>query len=229
MNRKPWMKWFPADWRKDPNVQSCSIAARGLWREALDIMHETPVYGKLCLEDGTSLEPSLPNLAGVPPKLCARLLKELEAHGVPSRDENGILFSRRMVRDHYISEVRSKSGSKGGNPDLVKQRDKQEVKLGRARADSSEDRRQKPPNTPPPSAKQKKTFQKPTAKEVTEYAKSISFDRDGQYFIDYQKARGWILSNGKPMKDWKATVRTWKRNHDKDEEKKKKDGGNWWK
>ncbi len=40
----------------------------------------------------------------------------------------------------------------------------------------------------------------------------------GQKFFDYQDARGWILSNGKPMKDWKATVRTWKNREDENKQ-----------
>ena len=36
---------------------------------------------------------------------------------------------------------------------------------------------------------------------------------DAEYFIDFQEARGWVLSNGKKMKDWKATIRTWERNN----------------
>ena len=31
--------------------------------------------------------------------------------------------------------------------------------------------------------------------------------------MDFQEARGWVLSNGKKMKDWKATIRTWERNN----------------
>ncbi len=53
-------------------------------------------------------------------------------------------------------------------------------------------------------------FKKPTGQEVTEYAGSIGFVLDGPFFVDKYDAIGWKI-NGNPMKDWKATVRTWKR------------------
>jgi len=59
-----------------------------------------------------------------------------------------------------------------------------------------------------------KTFIKPNPLEVSSYAKEIDFVLDGEYFCDHYEARGWKLNNI-TMKDWKAAVRTWKRNHSK--------------
>jgi hypothetical protein len=58
-------------------------------------------------------------------------------------------------------------------------------------------------------------FTPPTPAQVTDYAKSISFDLDGQYFIDWYAARGWMAGKNK-MKDWQAAVRTWKARKEKD-------------
>lgn len=60
--------------------------------------------------------------------------------------------------------------------------------------------------------KDKKRFDPPTLDEVTAYMKEIGCDVDPQYFLDYQEARNWVLSNGKKAKDWKAVIRTWKHN-----------------
>ena len=57
----------------------------------------------------------------------------------------------------------------------------------------------------------KNKFVKPTPKEVNDYAKEIDFKLDGDYFCDWNEARGWLVSKN-PMKDWKAAIRTWKRN-----------------
>lgn len=57
-----------------------------------------------------------------------------------------------------------------------------------------------------------KRFTPPTLEEVTAYMKEIGCDVDPQYFLDYQEARNWVLSNGKKAKDWKAVIRTWKHN-----------------
>ena len=59
-----------------------------------------------------------------------------------------------------------------------------------------------------------KKFTKPTPKEVSDYAKEINFNLDGEYFCDWNDARGWLVSKN-PMKDWKAAVRTLKRNGNK--------------
>ena len=57
----------------------------------------------------------------------------------------------------------------------------------------------------------KKTFIRPTAEQINEYSKEIGFTLDGSQFIDHYEARGWLIGKN-PMKDWKAAVRTWKRN-----------------
>ena len=61
--------------------------------------------------------------------------------------------------------------------------------------------------------KDKKRFVSPTLEQVTEYMQEIGCDIDPQYFLDYQTARNWILSNGKQAKDWKAVIRTWMHNN----------------
>jgi hypothetical protein len=54
----------------------------------------------------------------VPEKEVKKLLSELESAGVFSRDEQGIIYSRKMVRD-VARAVRNKAnGQYGGNPQL---------------------------------------------------------------------------------------------------------------
>jgi hypothetical protein len=60
----------------------------------------------------------------------------------------------------------------------------------------------------------KNKFIKPTAEEVDIYAKEINFKLDGSYFLDHYESNGWLVGKN-PMKDWKAAVRTWKRNSSK--------------
>ena len=60
-----------------------------------------------------------------------------------------------------------------------------------------------------------KKFLKPTASEINDYAKEIGFTSlDGSYFLDHYESNGWLVGKN-PMKDWKAAVRTWKRNSSK--------------
>jgi hypothetical protein len=46
------MKFYPSDWRSDPMLRLCSLAARGLWMEMMCLMHEAEPYGSL-LVNGT--------------------------------------------------------------------------------------------------------------------------------------------------------------------------------
>lgn len=69
-----------------------------------------------------------------------------------------------------------------------------------------------------------RTFTPPTLEEVKAYCDERNNGIDPQHFIDYQESRGWVLSNGKKMVDWKATIRTWEqRNKPKQTEQKPKD------
>ena len=54
-------------------------------------------------------------------------------------------------------------------------------------------------------------FQPPTFEAVSEYFAQIGCGSDPQLFIDYYAARGWRLSRGAAMADWKAAARSWKK------------------
>ena len=59
-------------------------------------------------------------------------------------------------------------------------------------------------------------FIPPTSKVVAAYARSQGFiDPEGfaAHFCEYYAQSKWHLANGKPMKDWKKAVITWKPNN----------------
>lgn len=99
MGKLPWFPFYPADWLSD-GVAGCSLAARGLWIHLLCIMHLGPNYGYLSDTKGQPISPdSLARRCGCTFEEFNTLLAELEAAGVPSRKPEGVIFSRRMVRD----------------------------------------------------------------------------------------------------------------------------------
>src|SRR5260364_27403 len=120
--KRPSFQFYPADWRKDSALQSCSIAARGLWIEMMCIMHECEPYGYLSINGHAMNAAQLARLVGESEKAIKGLLGELENAGVFSRTETGCIYSRRMVNDERIRTVRAESGKLGGNPDLLKQK-----------------------------------------------------------------------------------------------------------
>lgn len=116
--KRPWMKWYPADWRADPGLRMCSFAARGLWADVLALMHEAEPYGHLLVNGRQPTPQQLASLLGGTAKEIERLIAELEAAGVPSRTDDGTLYSRRMVRDSERAETDKANGNLGGNPSL---------------------------------------------------------------------------------------------------------------
>jgi hypothetical protein len=71
-----------------------------------------------------------------------------------------------------------------------------------------------------------KTFIAPLPDEVTDYARTIGYDLDGEYFCDYYQMRGWCVGRQK-MRDWQAAVRTWKRKKYSKPEKPLQAGDVW--
>lgn len=67
------------------------------------------------------------------------------------------------------------------------------------------------PNGTGGSRKRQSRFQAPTHAQVAEYCAERGNNVSPERFVDYYTAQGWKLSNGVPMKDWKAAVRNWER------------------
>ncbi len=111
--KRPAFQFYPADWRKDAALQSCSIAAQGLWINALCIAHECDPYGHLTVNGKPMTGAQIGRLMGLGAKECEKLLGELEGAGVLARTDEGAIYSRRMVRDEDIRNRRASGGSEG--------------------------------------------------------------------------------------------------------------------
>lgn len=152
MSRRPWMQFFPADWRADPSLRLCSRAARGTWIDMLAIMHEAASYGELTV-NGTPLDAvGLAKLLGERPEDIAADLAELESNGVFSRRRNGVIYSRRMERDEIKSSKNRDNGKMGGNPSLCRTKEKTQSVNPPVKPHKPEARSQKPEEviaTPP--------------------------------------------------------------------------------
>jgi len=112
--KRPAFQFYPADYRKDPALASCSLAARGLWVELLCVMHESDCYGVLVVNGRAMDGKQIARLVGESPATVSKLLAELEAAGVPSRNADGALYSRRMVKDEEVRQRRAEGGVAGG-------------------------------------------------------------------------------------------------------------------
>jgi hypothetical protein len=98
MGKLPAIFLYPGDWQRD-DVSGCSLAAQGLWLRMMFIGHDSERYGYLEM-NGSPIPPgSIARRCGCTLAQYETLLSELERAGVPSRTPEGVLFSRRMVRD----------------------------------------------------------------------------------------------------------------------------------
>lgn len=53
------------------------------------------------------------------------------------------------------------------------------------------------------------SFKPPALKQIHAYCEKNNIVIDEEYFFDYHTQNGWVMSNGVPIKDWRARVRAW--------------------
>lgn len=141
MADNPWLKFYPQDWRGEPTLRACSIAARGLWVEMISLAHEAVPYGHVLVNRNAPDIPTLARMVGVTESECELLIAELDRNGVFSRTRKGVIYSRRMVKDAKKASHARNIGKMGGNPALCKQSKKPVQDNG---LDKASDKPQKP-------------------------------------------------------------------------------------
>ena len=131
--KQRWMKWYPKNWLRDPELRSCSRAARSMWADLVCLMIESPRFGYLVFNDeafgpwrtdptAAELQPGL--LRNISKKLgddirtVRALVSELRRQQVFSITADGIIFCRHMVRQALLSAKGREHGLSGGNPTL---------------------------------------------------------------------------------------------------------------
>lgn len=116
--KRPAFQFYPGDWQRDAALRACSVGARGLWIEMMCVMHQADPYGYLVLNGKPIEAGQLARMVGATEKEVTRWMAELLSAGVPRVDDTGV-FSKRMVKDEHLRNVRGSGGILGGNPALV--------------------------------------------------------------------------------------------------------------
>ena len=121
MSRKgPYLPWYPGDIMRDSALMSVSIGAFGLWHKLMYIAFDGTPYGHVSVKGGVIPPVNLARMVGLSLAELTPLIDELEHAGVFSRNADGVIFSRRMVRDSERSARATANGLAGGNPLLKK-------------------------------------------------------------------------------------------------------------
>ncbi len=222
MAKMPFMQFYPLDWLRD--TRQLTHESRAVWIDILAIAWNEPQRGVYKRREDMAAQELGLEFCGLSQcegdVICPfhRVMAQLSyVAEVIWCNQNVSIISRRMVKEET---------ARNNNVENVRRyrRNRNVIDLsGKVRPKKLEVRSQKSETIPPPPPlgasspplpgipEKQKLFQRPLPQEVTDYAKSIGFALDGQHFVDYYTSNGWKIGRN-PMKDWKATVRTWKRN-----------------
>jgi hypothetical protein len=177
----PHIQFYVGDWRKDIGIQSLSYHHRGIWLELLMLMHCSGDRGRLVLNGKPMSNLNLSRLLGLTEQETADAVRCLLEGGVASQDQNGALINRRMVREEDIRKKRKLAGSLGGSKTQAK-------------------REQTPDND---------NDNDNGLQRVREFARGEGIaEGDADWFYWKGRGNGWT-NGGKPILDWKATLRSW--------------------
>lgn len=173
------MPFSTSDWLRCPELKVLDADVRGLWMDMLCYMWESSERGVMLKPNGDPMsKDEVARLLGVDASGSYDWIDKLIDNQVCSVRADGAIFSRRMVRDHIISQKRSEAGRKGGNttrsriiqaepvikaPELPKDPPKQ---------DSPE-----PELTPPPPKTAEEEAKAAKARKY-KYADNVSLTRD---------------------------------------------------
>jgi len=100
MGTEPVFDWKPELWMGDTELSACSPTARAVWADVLCLMWKSIDRGRLVYSDGRpwSLQKIAETVRGNTIESLAAL-DELLLNGVASRDNAGVMFNRKMVRE----------------------------------------------------------------------------------------------------------------------------------
>ena len=123
-NKAPAFQFYPADWLTDSSLRLASAETRGVWIDLLCHCWLSSEPGFLIV-GGVELDKNgIRKLSGMTPKKFEKVFNELTNFGILRKDEKGRFYSKRMVEDWRLRQIRRESGAKGGNPALTKKRKK---------------------------------------------------------------------------------------------------------
>ena len=114
--KRPSYQWYPGDFRRDTAVSSLPLIVRGFWRELLDLMHDGEPYGHLTAGGDAIAPADLARMVGESREDVVSWLDILERRNVFSRSSEGVIYSRRMVRDDIVLRARIKGGKGAPQP-----------------------------------------------------------------------------------------------------------------
>jgi len=110
-----WDPFFWSDWQNDQQLKLCSLPSQAIWMRCLCVCAQSfPRRGFLLINGEKPSTEELAKLFGCTPESIDAGLAELRARVVCGVARDGILYSRRMVREAKIKAANRKGGKRGG-------------------------------------------------------------------------------------------------------------------
>lgn len=118
MTNRPWFRFYPSDWTGDHKLRACTLGAKGLWVDLLCIMDQSDERGCLLINGHAPTMAELSRMVGVHHKTLYKHMDNLIINNVIEEREDGVFYSRKMVRETAKSKTLSEQGKKGGHPNI---------------------------------------------------------------------------------------------------------------
>lgn len=119
-----YIKFYGRDWLGDAMLRMCTPDERGVWIDMLCVMAGAEPYGHLAVNNRIMTDAEVSRVIGLDEVTYKGILYRLIEKGIPSKSESGMIYSRRMVREHKLFVSGSKAGKKGGGNPALKKKDK---------------------------------------------------------------------------------------------------------
>lgn len=106
-----WGKFYWDAWLNDINLQSCDLAAQGLWINLIAMMHKSEQIGYLVINGRPMTIFDIAKRVGIRKDRAECLLQKLIDNDVCSMNEEGVVFCRSIVREEKRRLFSSKKKS----------------------------------------------------------------------------------------------------------------------
>lgn len=204
----PYFKFEPSEW-ENGNIQICSREDKGLyidlcalyWSRIGDVPFKLAVQ-KLCGGNATAFDSLIDSqifriIDGmIYIEFLDLQLQEFENLSIQNK-ENALKGWKKRRNNKALSDRNATASISQCENDAIREEKRRE-----------EEKKEEKIIEEKSIKSVSKKFLKPTRDEILDYCKQNSILMDIDYFIDYYESNGWKVGKN-PMKDWKATIRTW--------------------
>jgi len=120
----PAMPFYIGDWKKDPGVLSLDREQKSIWFDIICLMWESKERGYLTVNGKPMTDQALSNALNLDNQRLTTTLTLFEDLGLfDRRESDGAIYSRKIIHIENIRKIRKAAGSRGGNPNLLNQKD----------------------------------------------------------------------------------------------------------